>query len=163
MDFLDFICALINCLVMGYLMGTEILWFGPNLTLWWLFKVGNRPALWKDFAAIFPSNSCNLGLECTFWTFSVLKIIIFLLPVWWTLKLCDSSPFWSCGNHFKTAVTSPWENPRRRSVGRQKSRRLLEPQAGVSDFLWRLKVNDQHKCPHEVKTVKTRKQLLSWC
>ena len=147
---------------MGHLICKEIFWLGPSLTLWWLFKVGNRQALMDDFAAIFPWNPCNLGLEWTFWTFSVLKIIILSLPVWWTLKFCDSSPFWSCGSCFKSAVTSPQENSRRRSVGRQKSRRLLAPQAGVFDFLeGGLKGNDPQNCTLEVKTVKARKQCKS--
>ena len=45
-----------------------------------------------------------------------------------------------------------------RSVVRHKSRRLLAPQARVSDFRrGGLKVNDQKKYTKEVKTVKARK------
>ena len=53
---------------MGYLMGT-------NFTLWWLFKEGICQDLMADFAAIFPPNPCNLGLECSIWTFSVINKI----------------------------------------------------------------------------------------
>ena len=39
-----------NRLVVGYLMGPEILEFRPNFGLWQLFKEGNRQGIWADFA-----------------------------------------------------------------------------------------------------------------
>ena len=36
-------------LVVGYLMGTEIFEFRPNLSLWRLFKEGNRQGILADF------------------------------------------------------------------------------------------------------------------
>ena len=63
MDFLDIFSAQNDCLVIGYLMVTEIFGFGPNLGPRQLFKEGNHQALMENFASIFPLNSYNLGLE----------------------------------------------------------------------------------------------------
>ena len=82
---------------MGYLMGKEIFWFGPSLTLRWPFKMGNCQTLMDNFASTFSSNPCNLGLEWTFWTFSVLKIIVLSLAIWWTLKYFAFGLICACG------------------------------------------------------------------
>ena len=42
MDFLDIFSAQNDCLVIGYLMGTEIFGFWSYLCLSWLFKQGTR-------------------------------------------------------------------------------------------------------------------------
>ena len=39
--------------VVGYLMGTEIFEFQPNLCLWQLFKEGNRQGILADFATLY--------------------------------------------------------------------------------------------------------------
>ena len=50
MDFLDTFSAQNDCLVIDYLMVTEI--FGPNMCPRQLFKEGNRQALMDSFASI---------------------------------------------------------------------------------------------------------------
>ena len=50
MNFLDIFRAQYNRQVIGYLMGKEIFEFGPNLSLWQLFKKGNRQGILADFA-----------------------------------------------------------------------------------------------------------------
>ena len=42
MNFLDIFSAQNDCFVISYLMGTEIFCFWPYLSLWRLFKQGNR-------------------------------------------------------------------------------------------------------------------------
>ena len=71
--------------------------------------------------------------------------------------------FWSCGNRFKTAVTTPWENLRCRSVGvkRAVGSSLHRPESWIFVGEGGLKGNDKQKCPHEVKAVKARKQFQS--
>ena len=81
MDFLDIISAQNDCLVIRYLMVTDIFGFVPNLCLRQLFKEGNRQSLLDNFSSIFPSNSYNLGLEWTFLTFSMLNIIVLSLAI----------------------------------------------------------------------------------
>ena len=58
--------------------------------------------------------------------------------------ITNDGPLWF-GN--RPSIYTLQNNPRRRSVGRHKSPRLLAPQAGVSDFLrgGGLKGNDQKK------------------
>ena len=63
-------------LVVGYLMGAEIFEFRPNFGPWQLFKDGNRQGILLIF-----SNHHNFGLEWTFWTFSVLKMIVLSLAI----------------------------------------------------------------------------------
>ena len=60
---MDIFSAQNECLAIGYLMDTERFGFGPNLNKLQLFKEGTCQALMDNFAAIFPSNPCNLGLE----------------------------------------------------------------------------------------------------
>ena len=55
--------------------------FGPNLCPRQLFKEGNSEALMDDFASIFPLNSFNLGMKWSFWTFSMLNIIVLSLAI----------------------------------------------------------------------------------
>ena len=45
-----------------------------------LLQDGNPQSLMDNFASIFPSNSYNLGLEWTFWTFLMLNIIVLSPP-----------------------------------------------------------------------------------
>ena len=61
-------------------MGAEIFEFQPNFGLWQLFKEGNRQCILVDFAMPFFKPH-NLGLEWTFWTFSVLKMIVLSLAI----------------------------------------------------------------------------------
>ena len=53
MSFLDIFRAQNDCLVIGYLMGTEIFEFHPNLCTWQLFKEGTRQGILANFAAPF--------------------------------------------------------------------------------------------------------------
>ena len=76
MNFLGIFLAQNDRLVVGY-MGTEIFEFQPNFSKWQLFKEGNRQGILADFF----SNHHNLGLEWTFWTFSVLKMIVLSLAI----------------------------------------------------------------------------------
>ena len=50
MNFLDIFRAQNDRLIVGYLMGKEIFEFRPNLSLWQLFKDGNRKGILADFA-----------------------------------------------------------------------------------------------------------------
>ena len=50
MNFLGIFRAQNDCLVVGYLMGTEIFEFRPNFSPWQLFKEGNRQGILADFA-----------------------------------------------------------------------------------------------------------------
>ena len=50
MNFLDFFRDQNYGLVVGYLMGTEIFEFWPNLCLWQLFKEANRRGILTNFA-----------------------------------------------------------------------------------------------------------------
>ena len=77
MNFWGIFWAQNNRLVVGYLMGAEIFEFWPNFSPWQLFKEGNRQGILADFF----SNHHNLGLEWTFWTFSVLKMIVLSLAI----------------------------------------------------------------------------------
>ena len=63
MNFLGIFRAQNDRLVVGYLIGTYIFEFWLNFGLWQLFKEG------------------NLGLEWTFGTFSVLKMIVLSLAI----------------------------------------------------------------------------------
>jgi len=58
MNFLGIFRAQNDCLVIGYLMGTEIFEFRPNFGPWQLFKDGNRQAILLIF-----SNHYNFGLH----------------------------------------------------------------------------------------------------
>ena len=49
MNFLGIFRAQNDRLVVGYLMGAEIFEFRPNLSLWRLFKEGNRQGILADF------------------------------------------------------------------------------------------------------------------
>ena len=49
MNFLGIFLAHNDRLVVGYLMGAEIFEFRPNLSLWRLFKEGNRQGILADF------------------------------------------------------------------------------------------------------------------
>ena len=84
MDFLDSFTAQNDCLVIGFLMVTEIFTLQPNLWPWQLFKEGYHQKILADF-----SKSHNFGLERTFWTFSVLKIIVLSLAIRWAQKYFD--------------------------------------------------------------------------
>ena len=74
MDFLDIFSAYYDCLVIGYLTGKETFGFWLILTLWWLLKEVTCQSLMADL--------CNLGLEQSFWTFSVLKMIALYCAIW---------------------------------------------------------------------------------
>ena len=52
MNFLDIFSAKKNCLVIGYLMGTEIFGFRKKLCPWWPFKEGT-PHLVPNFEGTF--------------------------------------------------------------------------------------------------------------
>ena len=73
MNFLGIFRAQIDRLVVGYLKGAEIFEFRPNFSPWQLFKEGNRQGVLADFS---NSSHHNFGPEWTFWTFSVLKMIV---------------------------------------------------------------------------------------
>ena len=49
MNFLGIFWAQNDCLVVGYLMGTEIFEFRPNFGPWQLFKESNRQGILADF------------------------------------------------------------------------------------------------------------------
>ena len=72
--------------------------FGPNLCPRQLFKEGNHQALMNNFALIFPSNSYNLGLVWTIWTFSMLNIFVLSFAIWWAPNLFDFCPFFALGS-----------------------------------------------------------------
>ena len=76
MNFLGIFRAQNDRLVIGYLMGAEIFEFRPNFGPWQLFKDGNQQGILLIF-----SNHHNFGLEWTFWTFSVLKMIVLSLAI----------------------------------------------------------------------------------
>ena len=59
------------------LIGAEIFEFRPNFSLWQLFKKCNQQGILAEFF----QNNHNLGLEWTFWTFSVLKMIVLSLAI----------------------------------------------------------------------------------
>ena len=69
-----------NCLGIGFLMDTEIFGFWPNLWLKQLFKEGYSQGILAGFPCPF-SNHHNLGLKFTFWTFSLLKMIVLSLAI----------------------------------------------------------------------------------
>ena len=69
MNFLGIFRSQNDRLVVGYLMGTEILAHGSCLK-----RVAGK-AFWTILPCLF-SNPHNLGLEWTFWTFSALKMIV---------------------------------------------------------------------------------------
>ena len=60
---MDIFSAQNDCLVVGYMMGTDIFEIGSNLCLMQLLKEGNSQTSMDNFASIIPSNSYNLGLE----------------------------------------------------------------------------------------------------
>ena len=74
MNFLGIFRAQNDRLLIGYPMGAEIIEFRPNFGPWQLFKEGNRPG-------ILLIADHNFGLEWTFWTFSVLKMIVLSLAI----------------------------------------------------------------------------------
>ena len=78
MNFLDIFWAQNDCLVIGFLMVTNIFEFWPNLRPWQLFIT--VMAFWPILPCPFL-NPHNLGLEWTFWTFSVLKMIVLSLAI----------------------------------------------------------------------------------
>ena len=78
-----------------------------SLAIWWAQKFLNfgqisacggclKRATDKAFWLIF-SNHHNFGLEWTFWTFSVLKMIVLSLAIWWAHKLLDLGLIGPCG------------------------------------------------------------------
>ena len=85
-----------------------IIW---SLAFWWTHKFLNfgqicacghclKRVTVKVFWLILPhplSNSHNLGLEWTFWTFSVLKMIVLSLAIWWAQKYFDFGLICACG------------------------------------------------------------------
>ena len=79
-------------LVIGYLMGAEIFEFRPNFDPWQLFKERNRQGILMIF-----SIHHNFGLEWTIWTFSVLKMIVLSLAIWWADIYFEVGLIWACG------------------------------------------------------------------
>ena len=85
MNFLGIFRCQNDHLVIGYLMGAEIIEFR-------LFKEAFWPFLPHPF-----SNPHNLGLEWTFWTFSVLKMNGLPWAIRWAQKYFDFGLICACG------------------------------------------------------------------
>ena len=84
MNFLGIFRAQNDRLVVGYLMGADIFKFRPNFSP--ISACGSclKRATVKAFWPILPypfSDPHILGLEWTFWTFSVLKMIVLSLAI----------------------------------------------------------------------------------
>ena len=125
MNFWGILRAQNDCLVIGYLMGAEIFEFKQTIITWaWSGLFGHflcskwfschwlsdghinilMLALFKSVAKVFwpisPhhfSNPHNFGLEWTFWLFSVLKMIVLSLAIWWAHKYFSFGLICACG------------------------------------------------------------------
>ena len=95
-----------------YLMGAEIFGFRQKLGPWRPFKDGN-PHLVTLFAT-----TC-FQTPITFWGFSGLKLIVWLLAIWWAHNFLNFVPICACGSRskrvtikvFRPILPCPFQTP----------------------------------------------------